>query len=64
MIIALQQVPAALGVDVHAEKVLVLAARAVKAWGANPEWVPLAHRGRRQGRSCWRCHGRAFAPGS
>src|SRR4051794_11673397 len=31
VIIALQQVPAALGVDVHAEKVLVLAARAVQA---------------------------------
>lgn len=40
VIIALQQVPAALGVDVHAEKVLVLAARAAHAWGTNPEWVP------------------------
>jgi MFS superfamily sulfate permease-like transporter len=41
VIIALQQVPAALGVDVHAEKVLVLAARAVRTWGAHPDWVPL-----------------------
>ena len=36
VIIALQQVPAALGVDVHAEKVLVLAARAVRAWAPTP----------------------------
>lgn len=42
VIIALQQVPAALGVDVHAEKVLVLAARAIGAWTAQPGWVPLA----------------------
>ena len=41
-IIALQQVPAALGVDVHAEKVLVLATRAVRAWAADPAWVTLA----------------------
>lgn len=41
-IIALQQVPAALGADVHAEKVLVLAVRAVGAWVAHPVWVPLA----------------------
>jgi MFS superfamily sulfate permease-like transporter len=42
VIIALQQVPAALGVDVHADKVLLLATRAVRAWTAHPEWVPLA----------------------
>ncbi len=36
VIIALQQLPAALGVDVHAEKVLVLATRAVRAWVADP----------------------------
>ncbi len=41
VIIALQQVPAALGVDVEAEKVLVLAGRAVDAWAAQPAWVPL-----------------------
>ena len=41
-IIALQQVPAALGVDVDAEKVLVLATRAVRAWAADPAWVTLA----------------------
>ncbi len=41
-IIALQQVPAALGVDVQAEKVLVLATRAVRAWTTHPDWVPLA----------------------
>ena len=42
VIIALQQVPAALGVDVHAEKVLALAIRAAQAWVAHPHWVPLA----------------------
>ncbi len=42
VIIALQQVPAILGVDVHAEKVLALATRAVRAWAAHPEGVPLA----------------------
>jgi SulP family sulfate permease len=40
-IIALQQVPAALGVEVHAEKVTVLAVEAVRAWGASPQWAPL-----------------------
>ncbi|MBJ7356762.1 MAG: SulP family inorganic anion transporter [Nocardioides sp.] len=40
-IIALQQVPAALGTDVHAERVLVLAARAARAWADDPHWVPL-----------------------
>lgn len=37
-IIALQQLPAALGVDVHAEKVLALAADATRAWVAQPQW--------------------------
>ncbi|QSR28661.1 sodium-independent anion transporter [Nocardioides aromaticivorans] len=35
-IIALQQLPAALGVDAHAEKVLALAVDAVRAWVAHP----------------------------
>lgn len=42
VIIALQQVPAALGVDVNAEKVVVLATRAIQVWVVHPEWVPLA----------------------
>lgn len=37
--IALQQVPSALGVDVHAEKVLPLAADAVVAWLDDPHWA-------------------------
>jgi MFS superfamily sulfate permease-like transporter len=41
-IIALQQVPAALGVDVHAERVLVLAGSAIRSWANQPAWVPLA----------------------
>jgi high affinity sulfate transporter 1 len=41
VIIALQQVPAALGVDVHGEKVLVLATRAVRAWAAQPDGLAL-----------------------
>jgi SulP family sulfate permease len=41
VIIALQQVPSALGVRVHAEKVLVLAARAVTEWMQAPVWAPL-----------------------
>ena len=40
-IIALQQLPAALGVEVHAEKVLALAAAAVRAWVESPAWVPV-----------------------
>lgn len=40
VIIALQQVPAALGVDVHAEQVLVLAGRAVRQWVTDPVWTP------------------------
>jgi MFS superfamily sulfate permease-like transporter len=40
-IIALQQLPAVLGVDVHAEKILTLGARAVAAWWAAPSWAPL-----------------------
>lgn len=42
VIIALQQAPAALGVDVDAERVLVLAGRAVAAWVADPQVVALA----------------------
>mgnify|MGYP001179526363 CR=1 FL=1 len=41
VIIALQQLPAALGVDVHAEKVLALAAESVRAWVADPTWTAL-----------------------
>jgi len=40
-IIALQQLPSALGVDVHAEKVLTLAERSVRAWAADPEPVAI-----------------------
>jgi len=39
IIIALQQLPGALGVDVQAEKVLVLAGRAVQAWSDDPAWA-------------------------
>lgn len=42
VIIGLQQVPAALGVQVHAEKVLALAGGAVTAWADDPAWVPLS----------------------
>lgn len=42
VIIALQQVPPALGVHVHAEKALPLAARAVAAWLHDPQWTALA----------------------
>ncbi|MGH3383139.1 MAG: SulP family inorganic anion transporter [Nocardioidaceae bacterium] len=41
LIIGLQQLPAALGVPVHAEKVLALAARAVHAWLVDPVWTPV-----------------------
>lgn len=41
VVIALQQVPAALGVDAHADRVLVLAARAGRALAADPHWLPL-----------------------
>ena len=41
VIIGLQQLPAALGVDVHAEKVLVLAWNAAEAWSSDPVWVPV-----------------------
>lgn len=41
VIIALQQVPAALGVDADAEKVVVLAARAAQEWVAHPSVAPL-----------------------
>jgi MFS superfamily sulfate permease-like transporter len=40
-IIALQQLPAALGVEAHAEKVLSLAAEALRAWVETPVWVPV-----------------------
>jgi len=39
-IIGLQQLPAALGVQVHAERVLVLAGRSLRAWAADSAWVP------------------------
>ena len=39
LVIGLQQVPTALGVDVHAEKVLPLVGRAVRAWVADPHWT-------------------------
>ncbi len=39
LIIALQQLPAALGVEVHAERVVVLAIDAVRAWAAAPTWA-------------------------
>ena len=42
MIIGLQQVPAALGVDAHAEKVILLAADAVRTWAVAPMWAPAA----------------------
>jgi SulP family sulfate permease len=39
VIIALQQVPAALGVQVHAEKALALGAKAASAWLESPHWA-------------------------
>jgi SulP family sulfate permease len=39
VIIALQQVPLALGVEVHAEKALTLAARAATTWWDDPTWT-------------------------
>ena len=41
-IIGLQQLPAVLGVHVHAEKVLTLSARAIAAWAESPQWTSLA----------------------
>ena len=41
LIIALQQFPAALGVHVHADKVLVLGERSIRAWAADPTWDAL-----------------------
>jgi MFS superfamily sulfate permease-like transporter len=41
-IIALQQLPAALGVEAHAENVLALAVEAVGVWVADPVWVPVS----------------------
>ena len=40
-IIGLQQLPAALGVSIHAEKVLVAAWRSIEAWAADPTWAAL-----------------------
>lgn len=40
-IIALQQLPAILGVEVHADKVLDLSARSISTWTASPNWTPL-----------------------
>jgi sulfate permease, SulP family len=42
VIIALQQVPSALGVEVHAQRVTVLAGDALRSWFAQPHWVPAA----------------------
>jgi MFS superfamily sulfate permease-like transporter len=42
IIIALQQVPAALGVEAHATNVVVLAGDALRAWVADPVWTPVA----------------------
>lgn len=39
IIIALQQLPAVLGVEVHAEKILSLAGNAASAWAADPGWA-------------------------
>jgi MFS superfamily sulfate permease-like transporter len=39
VIITLQQVPAALGVHVHADRALVLAGRAIGAWVDHPTWA-------------------------
>ncbi len=41
-IIALQQVPAALGVEAHADRVVVAAWDGVRAWIASPAWAPIA----------------------
>jgi MFS superfamily sulfate permease-like transporter len=41
VIIGLQQLPAALGVTVDGQAVLVLAGRAVQAWLREPAWAPL-----------------------
>jgi MFS superfamily sulfate permease-like transporter len=40
-IIGLQQLPATLGVEVHAEKVLVVAWKSIVAWSADPTWAAL-----------------------
>ncbi len=41
VIIALQQVPAVLGVNTEGEQVIVVALRAVGDWLASPQWVPV-----------------------
>lgn len=40
-IIGLQQLPAALGVEVHADNVLALAWKSVAAWVSDPVWIPV-----------------------
>ena len=42
VIIGLQQLPAALGVDVHGERVVLTAFSAVQAWLSAPQWAPVA----------------------
>lgn len=42
VIIALQQVPAALGVPAEGEQVGLVALRAIGAWISNPQWAPVA----------------------
>ncbi|MEI2643226.1 MAG: SulP family inorganic anion transporter [Candidatus Nanopelagicales bacterium] len=39
LVIALQQVPVALGTPGHGEKVLAVAATSIRAWLADPQWV-------------------------
>lgn len=42
VIIAVQQVPAALGVEVSGEQVVIVAVKALGQWITSPQWVPLA----------------------
>jgi high affinity sulfate transporter 1 len=42
VIIALQQVPSALGVDVSGEQVVIVAVKSVGQWVTSPQWVPVA----------------------
>ena len=42
VIIALQQVPAALGVPGHGEQVVLVAIEAISTWLADPQWIPPA----------------------
>ena len=41
VVIGLQQVPAALGIEAHGERVVLTAVAAVREWIASPQWVPL-----------------------